>query len=65
VRPLFSILKTLTDGNLHLVEEAETLESARERVDELAKVWPGKYVILNRTTGESLSITADGETRIQ
>jgi hypothetical protein len=65
VRPLFSILKTLTDGSLHLVEGAETLESARERVDELAKVWPGKYVILNRATGERLSITAGGETRIQ
>ena len=65
MQPLFSILKTLTDGNLHLVEEAETLESARARVDELGKVWPGEYVILNRATGERLSINAGGETRIQ
>ena len=64
MRPPFSILKTLGDGSLHWVEGAQTLESAKERVDELAKIWPGKYVILNQATGERVSITTGGETKI-
>jgi hypothetical protein len=64
VRPRFFIFKTRDDRSLHWVEEAETLESAKERVDELAKLWPGKYVILNQATGERVSITTGGETKI-
>jgi hypothetical protein len=35
------------DGSLNWVENAEDLESAKGRVEELAEFWPGKYVILN------------------
>jgi hypothetical protein len=44
-----------------LVEGAEDLESAKARVDELAKSWPGKYVIVNYETGERLSISTGDE----
>jgi hypothetical protein len=46
-----------------LVEGAEDLESAKERAEKLAKLWPGKYVIVNRETGERLSI-GGGDERI-
>jgi hypothetical protein len=59
VRLPFSILKTRHDESLHWVEGAQTLEAAKQRIAQLAKFWPGKYVILNEATGESLSITVD------
>jgi hypothetical protein len=54
----FRILKMRGDGSLHFVEEAETLEDARERVGALAEFWPGEYLIHNEVTGERVSITA-------
>jgi hypothetical protein len=51
VQPPFSVFKTRDDGSLHLVEGAEDLESAQARVEKLAKLWPGEYVIVNRETG--------------
>jgi DNA invertase Pin-like site-specific DNA recombinase len=52
VQPPFSIFKTRDDGSLQFVEGADSLESAKERVEELAKFWPGEYVIMNQQTGE-------------
>ncbi len=49
-------------GELHFVEGTETLEAARQKVETLAKLWPGQYFIYNEQTGERVSITA-GETR--
>jgi|HubBroStandDraft_6_1064221.scaffolds.fasta_scaffold316421_2 hypothetical protein len=61
VQPPFSIFKTRDEGSLHLVEGAEDLESAQARVERLAKLWPGKYVIVNRETGERLYISTGDE----
>ena len=47
-----------TDGTLHFVEEAQSLDDARARVQKLAQLWPGEYIISNRVTGERVSITA-------
>jgi hypothetical protein len=57
----FSIFKTRDDGSLHFVEGAEDLESAKVRVEGLAKLWPGKYVIVNQETGERLSLSTGDE----
>jgi hypothetical protein len=65
VRPRFCILKVLgdvlDDGELHLVERAQTLEAARRRIEALADVRPGQYVIYNGETGERVSFVADGK----
>jgi len=61
VQPPFSIFKTRDDGSLHLVEGAQDLESAKVRVEELAKLWPGMYVIVNQETGEKLFISTGDE----
>ena len=53
----FSIFKMRTDGTLHFVEEAKSLDDARARVQELAELWPGEYIISNRATGERVTIT--------
>ena len=57
----FSIFKTRGDGSLHFVEGAEGLESAKVLVEGLAKLWLGKYVIVNQETGERLSISTGDE----
>ena len=61
MHPPFSIFKTRDDGSHHLVEGAQDLESARKRVEELARSWPGRYVIVNYETGESLYIITGDE----
>ncbi len=61
MQPPFSIFKTRDDGSLHFVEGAEDLESAKVRVEELGKFWPGKYVIVSQETGERLTITTGDE----
>jgi hypothetical protein len=59
VRSPFAIFKTRDDGSLEWVEGAQTLESAKERVIELAEHWPGKYVIVNEATGERVTVGGD------
>jgi hypothetical protein len=61
VQPLFSIFKIREDGSLNWVEGAETLESAKQRVEELAKFSPGRYVIVDHETGDRLSISTCDE----
>jgi len=59
----FRIFKLRGDGSLPFVEEAHTLEDARESARELARLWPGEYIIQNEETGERVVITAGGETK--
>lgn len=58
VCPRFCILKVLgdvlDDGELHLVDRANTFEAARRRIEALAEATPGQYVIYNGETGEWL-----------
>jgi hypothetical protein len=65
VRQPFCILSVfgdmLDDGELRFVEAARTLDDARARVQALAELCPGEYVIYDAATGERVSITA-GET---
>lgn len=59
----FSILRTLSDGSLHRVEDAQTLQAAKARIEALGEFWQGEYVILNRETGERVYITGPGDTQ--
>jgi hypothetical protein len=60
----FRIFKVQGDGNLHFVEEAQTLDAAKACVLALAALWPGEYVIINEATGERVSITAGDDIKI-
>ena len=53
----FSIFKLRTDGTLHFVEDAQTLDDAKARIQKVAQLWPSEYIISNRATGERVSIT--------
>ncbi len=44
-----------------IVEEAQSLCGARARVQELAELWPGEYVIDNEETGERVFVRANDE----
>ena len=59
----FRIFKVQADGDLQFVEEAETLEDARERAGDLARLWPGGYIIQNEETGERVAITSGSQTK--
>jgi hypothetical protein len=61
LQPPFSIFKTRDDGGLHFVEGAKDLEAAKDRVAELSKSLPWKYVIVNEETGEKLCISTGDE----
>jgi hypothetical protein len=50
----------LDDGELCFLEAAQSLDAARARVQSLAELWPGEYVIYDEATGERVSITAGG-----
>lgn len=52
----FDICKMENDGNPRLIEGAGDLERARTRVKKLAAFSPGEYIIVNRLTGERISI---------
>ena len=62
MRGHFCILNVLGDvldnGELHFVETVKSLKAARRRIETLAEVWPGQYVIYNEQTGERVCITA-------
>ena len=51
----------LDDGQLYFVEAAQSLDAARARVQSLAELWPGEYVIYDEATGERVSVTAGGK----
>lgn len=46
----------LDDGDLHFLEAAKTLEAARKRIEALADLLPGEYVVYNPHMGEYVSI---------
>jgi hypothetical protein len=52
-----------SDENPHFVEEIQTLDGAKERVRELAKLWPGEYVVENEETGERVVVSTGDETK--
>ena len=62
VRPRFCILNVLgdvlDDGELRFIERVQTFEAARRRIEALAEVRPGQYVIYNGETGERSLISA-------
>ena len=51
----------LAEGELHFIEAAQSLDAAKERVQALAEVWPGEYVIYDEATGERVVITSDAQ----
>ncbi len=53
----------LDDGELQFVEAARTLKAAKRRIEALAKLSPGQYVIYNGQTGERLPIIATAKPR--
>jgi hypothetical protein len=59
----FRVFKVQGDGNLHFIEEAQTLDAAKARVQSLAKLWPGEYIIQNEETGERVVITSGRQTK--
>ena len=54
----YRIFKVQGDGKLSFVHEDRTLDAAKACIEELAKSWPGEYVIRNEETGERVSIIA-------
>lgn len=52
----FHISKVESDRSLRLIEQAEDVERARDRVKKLSAFSPGEYVIANQQTGEKISI---------
>jgi hypothetical protein len=55
----------LDDGELHFVEAAQSLDAAKARVQALAELWPGEYVIYDAATGERVLITAVSPTSVK
>jgi hypothetical protein len=51
----------LDDGELYFVEAAQSLDAAKARVQSLAELLPGDFVIYNEATGERVSVAADGK----
>ena len=52
----FHICKVENDGSLRLIEQADDLERAHDRVKKLSAFSPGEYVIHNQQTGEKISM---------
>src|SRR5215467_13520637 len=51
----FRICK-VESGSFRLIEQAEDLERAKDRVKKLSAFSPGEYIIANQQTGEEISI---------
>jgi len=47
----------LDDGELYFAGAAESLDAAKARVQSLAELCPGEYVIYDEETGERVLIT--------
>lgn len=65
MRSSFCILAVLgdllDDGEVRFLEAVPTLEAARQRIESLAEVLPGEYVIYNEETGERVFVVAGVE----
>ena len=57
----FRIFKVQDDGGLHFVEAVQTFDDAKERVQGLGELWPGKYAIDNQETGERVFVSTRDE----
>lgn len=56
---VLTVLGDLLDGGeLQFVEAVPTLEAARQRIEALAELEPGQYIIYNKETGERVSVVA-------
>ena len=53
----------LDDGEICFVGATQTLRAARRRIETLAKLSPGQYVIYNGETGERLPLVAKAKPR--
>jgi hypothetical protein len=51
----------LDDGEVRFIEAVPTLEAARRRIEALAALLPGEYVIYNEETGERVLVVAGVE----
>jgi|HubBroStandDraft_6_1064221.scaffolds.fasta_scaffold7613221_1 hypothetical protein len=54
----FDIFQTETGGSVSWLEAAKTLEGAKARIQELALLSPGEYVVLNQNTGTKLVVNS-------
>ena len=50
----------LDDGELYFVEAAQSLDAAKARVQSLAELLPGEFVIYDEATGKRVLITTEG-----
>jgi hypothetical protein len=48
----------LDDGELYFVEAAQSLDAAKARVQSLAELLPGEFIIYNEATGERVFVAA-------
>ena len=65
MRRCFCILMVLgdllDDGELLFVDAVQTSEDAKQRIEALAALLPGQYVIYNEETGQRISVAAGVE----
>jgi predicted transcriptional regulator of viral defense system len=54
---MYSAMSSIMESYI-FVERVQALEAARRRIETLAEVRPGQYVIYNAETGERVFITA-------
>jgi hypothetical protein len=52
----YGIFKIQQDGNALWIEAAEDLEAAKARARVLAEHFPGRYLIVDIATGETVTI---------
>ena len=50
----------LDGGEVYFVEAAQSLDAAKARVQSLAELLPGEFIIYNEATGERVLITTQG-----
>jgi hypothetical protein len=48
----------LDDGELYFVESAQSLDAAKARVQSLAELLPGEFIIYDEATGERVFVAA-------
>lgn len=56
----FDLFQMEADGGVRWCESAATLEEAKARLQQLAALTPGQYLVLNQGTGAKLVFTLDG-----
>lgn len=59
----FDIVRKLKERRLLWLEEAEDLESAKSRMQELASVWPGEFEVMDRGSHQVVAKSALTENR--